>query len=232
MATYNGQATIERQLRSILPQLSNTDEVLIVDDQSSDDTIQIINDVFQESDIPHQIFINQVNQGPIASFERAITKAKGDYIYLSDQDDQWFSNKISVCQATFKLNKSDLVVHDAIVVDKNLQVIDNSWNHYNHNNVDQGVLGNLIKNGYTGAMMAFTNKVKQAILPFPRTIAMHDQWIFLVTKKNRYRIDSIKEPLMNYVRHGNNVTGQKRKKLPMILDRLTMIQCYWSIKRK
>ena len=232
LATYNGQLTIKRQLDSILPQLTSADEIVLVDDCSNDATISIVEQTLANFSGHSQVIISQVNQGPIRSFEIALQAAKGDYIFLSDQDDIWLDDKVVQVMDAFDRG-AQLVVHDGIVVDGHEQTIDCSWNHYNHNQVPQSLLGNIIKNGFTGAMMAFTKKVKAASLPFPKMIVMHDQWLFQVSKLKHYQIINIDKPLMKYVRHGNNVTGMhKRKKSQQIKDRINMVKCLLYINRK
>lgn len=232
MATYNGEKTIDRQLRSILKQLTINDEIIIIDDTSSDRTVRICQSILNEYPIPFTLEVNEKNLGPIFSFEKAISLAQGDYIYLSDQDDEWFDHKIQICQQRFKETKASLLVHDGLVVDGDFQILDKSWNHYNHNDVHQGIWGNLKKNGFTGAMMAFTKELKNKSLPFPKDLQMHDQWLFLVAKKNGLKVTAIEEPLMNYVRHGGNVTGmKKRSKKEMLKGRLIMLKCYMMKKK-
>lgn len=224
MATYNGSTTIKRQLMSIINQLSEDDEIIIVDDQSKDNTVEIINSIKHEYFPNITIIINKHNMGPIRSFENALRLAQGDYIFLSDQDDVWLPNKVARIKQQF-LQGAQLVVHDGVVVDGNLQVIDNSWNHYNHNKLQQSLLSNIISNGYTGAMMAFSKALVRQALPFPNNIPMHDQWLYDVAKLEKMKIVIIDEPLMQYVRHGNNVTGmKKRHKLIMLKDRLALIK--------
>jgi glycosyltransferase involved in cell wall biosynthesis len=232
MATYNGEKTIERQLRSILKQLTVQDELVVVDDCSSDNTLDILNEVIQEYNIPTSIQINKKNQGPIKSFETALSLSTENYIFLADQDDEWFDNKVKIIMNTFKNENCDLVVHDGVVVDGHDVVLDNSWNHYNHINVYQGFWGNIYFNAFTGAMMACNRILLSAALPFPKKIEMHDQWLFLVAKKNNMKINVIEEPLMYYVRHGDNVTGIKKRTLFEILNgRKMMLLAYLNQKR-
>lgn len=213
MATYNGSKTIEKQLQSILKQLDANDEVIIVDDCSKDNTLEKIKELSNNYPVDIKILQNQVNSGPIASFEKALGAAHGDYVFLSDQDDEWFSDKVATVMTTFQEKQCDLVLHDGVVVDQNSQVLDPSWNHYNHNEVHQGVFGSLKKNAYTGAMMALSKDLVNQALPFPKQIEMHDQWLFFVAKKKHLKIAILEMPLMNYVRHGNNVTGMKKRSL-------------------
>ena len=94
------------------------------------------------------------------------------------------------------------------------------------------MLNSLYRNNATGAMMAFKKELKKDILPFPKDLQMHDQWIFLMAKKNHRQVVTIEEPLMNYVRHGGNVTGmKKRSKKEMLKGRLIMLKCYMMKKK-
>ncbi|MBP1043678.1 glycosyltransferase family 2 protein [Vagococcus sp. BWB3-3] len=225
MATYNGEAFIAKQLTSILDQLTNKDEVVIVDDKSNDNTVSIIKTLSKKYPTLTVVYQNQFNLGPIGSFQRAIELAKGDIIFLSDQDDQWLPNKVSTTMKVFDEESADLVVHDAVVIDGKGKVLAESWNAYNHNKLSTHILGNLIKNGYTGCMMAFKRTLAEAALPFPKELEMHDQWLALVAIKTKRTISIINQPLMNYVRHGGNVTGIKKRKFSaMLVGRYTMLK--------
>lgn len=210
MATYNGAKFVCRQLDSVLKQLSADDEVIVVDDGSKDNTVQLIRETYEDR---VQVYVNERNIGVIHSFEKAISLAKGDILFLCDQDDLWEDDKVETVLKTFRKEDAILVVHDAYVVDGNLETINPSWNNFNHNNINQGIFGNILKNAYTGAFMAFKKELKEDILPFPASIEMHDQWIALVCMLEKKKITFIDKPLVKYVRHGGNVTGMKRRSL-------------------
>ncbi|NHM29985.1 glycosyltransferase family 2 protein [Bacillus sp. C11] len=210
MATYNGSHFIRRQLDSVLKQLDKDDQVIVVDDGSGDGTPELIKETYGNK---VEVHINMQNLGVIKSFEKAISLAKGDIIFLCDQDDVWEDIKVERVKKAFIEKEADLVVHDASVVDGDLQVVDPSWNHFNRNNIRQGIPGNILKNAFTGCMMAFKRELLPAILPFPETIEMHDQWIALVCIYRKKKIAFVEEPLMKYVRHGGNVTGMKKRSL-------------------
>jgi glycosyltransferase involved in cell wall biosynthesis len=209
MATYNGEQFISRQLDSVLKQLSPADQVIVVDDGSTDGTVRLLKDKYSSQ---VEVHVNNVNLGVIKSFEKAISMAEGEIIFLCDQDDEWEDKKVETVLKAFE-NGADLVVHDAVVVDGNDKVIHPSWNEYNHNNMNQNVFGNIIKNAYTGCMMAFKRDFVSDFVPFPSSIEMHDQWIALVAMMNNKKVVYIKEALMKYVRHGSNVTGMKKRSL-------------------
>ena len=113
MASYNGERFIENQMASILCQLSEDDEVIVVDDKSTDGTIQILKN-FNDDRI--KINCNAQNMGANTSFQKALSLATGRYIFLSDQDDVWYENKVQICLKYLKEHNLDLMVHDARVI--------------------------------------------------------------------------------------------------------------------
>lgn len=195
LTTYNGGAYIKEQLDSILMQLGTTDEIIIADDGSSDNTISILESY---DDARIQIYKNNY-KNLILNFEFALMKAKGDYIFLSDQDDIWLPNKVSTCLDF--LISHDIVVTNCKVVDNNLQIINESF--FELNNSKQGLWSNLIKNSYLGCCLAFRKEVLIKALPFPKSIPMHDIWLGFISELF-FKTKFIPEPLLLYRRHGKN----------------------------
>ncbi|MDR7625599.1 glycosyltransferase family 2 protein [Lacticaseibacillus paracasei] len=225
MATYNGASFVDAQIRSILSQLSQEDEVIVVDDGSKDETPALIK---RFNDRRITLIENSVNRGPVGSFKIALEHAKGDYLFLSDQDDVWHPDKVTKVMTAFQDDKAVVVVHDAIVTDQALAPIDNSWNHYNHSEPSQSFVRTLVKNGYTGAMMAFRRDLEALILPFPSKLPMHDWWIALIALKHRQKIVVLPDKLMDYRRHMGSVTGRHRRLQEIVADRFTMIKLLWK----
>ena len=122
MATYNGGHYIREQLDSILMQLGEGDEIIISDDSSTDDTLEII---ASYADNRIKIFPGQHFHSPVFNFENALKQAKGDYVFLSDQDDVWKLDKVQVMLE--ELKRFALVVSDCMVVDKEGGVIQDSF---------------------------------------------------------------------------------------------------------
>ena len=209
IATYNGSNFITRQLDSVLAQLGENDQVVVVDDCSKDRTVQMIQETYGDR---VEVYVNEQNLGVMKSFEKAISKATGDILFLCDQDDIWLENKVETVSSVFAQTDATLVAHDAYVTDGEGNILSTSWNKYN-NNQEQGILGNIIKNGFTGCCMAFKKELVSNIVPFPEKIEMHDQWIALVSMMENKKIVYVKEPLMKYVRHGGNVTGTRKRPL-------------------
>jgi len=203
MATYNGEKYIREQLESILKQLNEEDEIIISDDGSTDNTINIIKS-FEDKRI--KIFDGPRN-GVKQNFANAIYNCTGKYIFLSDQDDIWCDNKVNIVLKNFEKEKCMCIVHDCIVFDSsNDDVIYDSF--YKYRNSGSGIIKNIWKNTYIGCCMTIDARMKNTILPIPNDIEMHDQWIGLLCEKEGKSL-FINDKLINYRRHNDNVTNMK-----------------------
>ena len=199
VATYNGEKFIREQIDSILCQLSSDDEIIVSDDGSTDGTIVIINCI---GDKRIRIIEGPRKHSPTFNFENALKEAKGDYIFLADQDDVWKTNKVEVCMKW--LQKYDCVVSDAEVTDSNLNPLYPSL--YAIMQVRQGHIYNTVwKNGYTGCCMAFRLNILEASLPFPKDIPMHDIWIGNVAAY-KYNVKFIPDKLILFRRHKETIS--------------------------
>lgn len=205
IATYNGEKYIKEQLKSVLLQLSVNDEVVVSDDGSNDNTVELIQS-FSDSRI--KLLLKNRFSSPVRNFENALKHAKGDYIFLCDQDDIWFPGKVKTMLSYLK--QYDLVVSDCKVVDADLNVISESF--FSGRLSGKGFWKNLIKNTYLGCCMAFRNEVLHYVLPFPDKIAMHDIWIGLSVEMHGLST-FLPNQLMLYRRHGANASfgGDKSK---------------------
>ncbi|MGC8751805.1 glycosyltransferase, partial [Hydrotalea sp.] len=96
LCTYNGASFIKEQLNSILLQTLPVNEIIICDDGSTDNTINILNEYKLLYPNIIQLYKNEYTLGAKKNFEKAILLCKGDYIFLSDQDDIWCKNKVEI----------------------------------------------------------------------------------------------------------------------------------------
>lgn len=218
MATYNGERYIKEQLSSILPQLGAKDEIIISDDGSSDNTLETITS-FNDNRI--KLFRNSF-KNVILNFEFALGQANGDVIFLSDQDDIWYPNKVK--DSLKLLHKSDLIFTNlnvfTIEISEGKLMYDPQKNY-------QGIHRNFIKNHCVGATMAFKSKVLKYAMPFPKNIEMHDIWLFFISSfygKTFY----YNKPLIYYRRHGLNVSNTGGKTTNSLF-RIIQIRITWVI---
>ncbi len=203
LAAYNGGEYIKAQLDSVLSQLGADDEVIISDDKPSGTTKPAVEDVLASD--TRVKYIEGPGKGVIKNFEHAINNAKGDYIFLCDQDDIWLDGKVDAVMAEFKKG-AVVVMHDAKVVNNDLEVTENSF--FAAHGSGTGTLKNIVRNTYIGCCMAFSKEMKPHILPFPDNLPMHDQWIGLKGEKTG-KVSLINKPYLLYRRHDGTATGGK-----------------------
>ncbi len=223
MAVYNGEKFIKEQIDSILPQLGPQDELIVSDDGSKDRTLKILSS-YQDDRIT---ILNSNSKNIIKNFENALSHAKGEYIFLSDQDDIWRDTKINDCLLYLKSN--DLVFSNLEVFTDD---ISNTKLLYNNNKTKTGIFNNIMKNNYIGATMAFNRNVLEKALPFPKGIYMHDIWLAMVAEVigKTYFID---KPLIYYRRHSENASETGEKSSNSLIKKTTMrIQLVYNLLRK
>lgn len=213
IATYNGEKFIEQQLTSILSQLGENDEVIISDDKSTDKTRDIISGL---NDKRIKIIDGPGMGSPTKNFEQALKYAKGDYIFLADQDDVWKEGKVSTCMKYLK--DYCCVVSDATVTDGDLKETSSSF--FKLNNTKYGKWYNLfLKNGYLGCCMAFRKELLNAAIPFPGDTPMHDIWLGNVAAF-RFNVCFIPQSLILFRRHGHNSSSTARKSTSSLKDKI------------
>ena len=197
MATFNGERYLKYQLNSIIQQIGHGDEIIICDDGSRDGTIRIIQEYSQKD---NRIKLTRnTHRGVVLNFEDAIRKCKNDLILLSDQDDVWNANKVSVVKSAFQRGNKMLVLHNA------LNYCDGRPQELLIQKMKHGVLKNIIKSNYWGCCMAFRREFVKDILPFPNRLIAHDQWIGLIAE-SRNEVQFIDESLIMHRVHEKNVT--------------------------
>ncbi|MDE6027245.1 MAG: glycosyltransferase family 2 protein [Muribaculaceae bacterium] len=197
MATYNGERYLREQVESILSQLGEGDELVVSDDGSTDTTLDILSSF---TDTRIKVFHNSGPHGVNGNFENALRHASGDYIFLSDQDDVWVAGKKERCLES--LQRSDLVLHDALIVNKDLEPQNKTL--FSELKIKEGFWANFIRNRFTGCCMAFKREILSYVLPFPKNVSFyHDSWTgLLVLMKGEVAI--LEDPLILFRRHGSN----------------------------
>jgi glycosyltransferase involved in cell wall biosynthesis len=203
LATYNGEKYLRQQLDSIYYQTIFPYEVVVYDDCSSDETINILEEYKISKGLKY--WINDENLGFYRNFERAIMNCSGDFIALSDQDDIWMPNKLE--RLINEIGNHSLICSDAKLINANDIVFQNSY--FQHQNLYpyycNQFLNLLINNYVTGCTTLFKKELLNSALPMPN-IRYHDQWLGLVAAKSA-GVFFLAEKLILYRQHSLNDTG-------------------------
>jgi glycosyltransferase involved in cell wall biosynthesis len=203
MAAYNGARFIREQVQSILPQMGARDELIVVDDASLDETVAILEGFCD----PRLRVIRQArNAGVCRTFENALREARGEIIFLCDQDDVWREDKVArVLEAFDRDPSATLVLSNGELMDGEGRRLGETL--YAGERLALGAMANLIRNRFQGSAMAFRREILEAVLPFPGGIPMHDSWIGIVNALVG-RAVYLPQCLILYRRHAGNATSR------------------------
>jgi glycosyltransferase involved in cell wall biosynthesis len=215
MATYNGDAYLRAQLESLRLQTRVPDEIVITDDNSSDDTWSIIEEFQVNSGIKVKIYKNDVNLGYGDNFMRAASLCSADLIGFCDQDDVWDLNKIERCASLLESSNLLMCHHDARIVNDDFEAGGSLGN--------EGlgrfpVRANTMRSLWSSPR-GFTQVFRSSLLelsPFRQQSIdhhsgksapmAHDQWIYLLATSFG-KTEFIDEKLASYRQHASNVVG-------------------------
>lgn len=218
ICTYNASAYLDEQISSILFQTMLPDEIIIIDDCSSDDTNSIIEEYRAMSSVKIKHIINKNNLGYVKNFEKAISICSGDIIFLSDHDDIWISTKIDTVYNYMRSHYDiTMVFTNGKLMDSSSTLVEGSlWKEFSFGNRNQrrfkkDPISYLLKRDtVTGATMAIRKNLVKDIIPFPKEY-VHDTWCALIAaSKNELSI--IPECLINYRIHPSQQIGLTNNK--------------------
>jgi len=218
MTAYNGADYLPQQLSSILEQTYRDWRLFIRDDNSSDNTLNIIEEYAnRHTEKIKMIEGERRNVGIPQSFLLLLNNVQSDYIMFCDQDDVWLPDKI---QNTFNKmreiedrygeNTPALIHTDLAVVAEDLRVLSDSFWDYQHLNPEKGKTLNrlLVQNVITGCTVMINKALKSKIHFFPEQAIMHDWWTALVAAAFG-KIDYVPMPTILYRQHDESFVGAK-----------------------
>lgn len=215
LSTYNGAKHIRQQIDSIINQTYKDWILIIRDDGSSDETLNILNDyAIKYPDKIKVVDKDFSNLGPSKSFEKLLSFTEHDYIMFSDQDDIWLNFKIDVTlnamhQLEEKYQKMPLLVcTDVTCVNSTGEKIIYKSFFKSRKFIDEALKNDntfLAMNIVQGCTMMINTLCLKYIIPIPRTYG-HDAYIGAVV--NHYgKVYYLHKQTMMYRQHETNVYG-------------------------
>ncbi len=212
MATYNGARFIREQLSSIAAQTLLPAELVVTDDGSSDDTVEIVRAFADTAPFPVRVHRNAANLGFRGNFMHAIALCTSDVIALCDQDDVWVPHKLERAIEPFAEPDVVLAYHEAWLIDEAGERLGLARLHGAPARTPALSLFPL-SNPY-GFSMLFRRELLELSEFWSRSIdnldsrqcMAHDQWLFFLACALG-TIAFIDEPLAGYRQHGSNTYG-------------------------
>lgn len=107
MTTYNGHEFILEQLESIRCQTIQVDEVIVCDDLSTDNTVKLVTEFIEKHNLHSWVIIaNKTRLGFCMNFWKSISLCNGEVVFLCDQDDVWYPDKVKNMVSVMKNDKN------------------------------------------------------------------------------------------------------------------------------
>ncbi len=221
LTTFNGAAFIEKQIQSILKQNTPADEIIICDDNSTDDTVSLLNTFINNG--PIKLFINDKRLGIVENFKKAAKLARqGNWLIFADQDDIWAPQKLTRLMDEMQLMDDGytpaLIYSDLSIIDKNDTVISGSFWAAQKIRPEKIKLATLLYgNVVTGCTMIINYPMAEEFFQMNNSNFLHDEWLALIA----YSIGKVKflrDKLVFYRKHERNVTFSEDYKVPGFKD--------------
>jgi len=213
LCTYNGAKFLEEQLASLQAQERCPDELVVCDDRSTDNTVELLEAFARIVPFPVRIHVNPVNLGSTRNFDRAMRLCAGSLIAFCDQDDVWHSRRLSECARALRDDpRLGLVFSNGqLIDDRGVQLPGRLWDNFTFDSairerIRHGDMLPLVRYRFvTGATVMFRTQLREYICPAAGEW-LHDGWIAAIAACLA-RVGFLDEPLIQYRIHGQQQVG-------------------------
>ncbi len=211
LAVYNGEKYLPELLASLEKQTLKPFELVVLDDCSSDNSLEIIQNYALS--FSKKIYNNSQNEGPVFTFKKLAALCSGDYIAFCDQDDIWMSHKLEWSVSELKKlsgNIPGLVFTDLSVIRENGELLYTSYWKMKHIYPHRLSFNDLLYGNFViGCTILINKKMREELTKMPLNIVMHDWWIALIAYSiGGYRI--INAATVLYRSHQKSVTDKNK----------------------
>ncbi|MXV51708.1 glycosyltransferase [Pedobacter sp. HMF7647] len=213
LAVYNGEPFLVELLDSLNRQILKPCELIIIDDASTDKSLEIIQQIALD-DISVKVIQNDVNLGPVKTFKKLLNNCRGEFIAFCDQDDIWMPNKLLRCyEELIKLpsTRPSLVFSDLKVINDFGNITEQSfWKRLRLKPEKSSFKDVLIINVVTGCATMINGRMSDELKVMPDKVIMHDHWLALIGYSfGTHKI--IREQTIFYREHEKSVTSKSSK---------------------
>ncbi|WP_286120452.1 glycosyltransferase [Zhihengliuella sp. ISTPL4] len=234
MATYNGERFLAPQVESILAELEPQDELVVVDDASTDGTTRVL-ERFNDPRI--HVHAHAENRGYVRTFEEAMGRATGDVVMLSDQDDVWIPGRRALFVSALQ---------DSAVAASNLVLLGSddplpnpltrrpwrlraAWSRQGVRNALRILAGMA---PYYGCAMAVRRDAIERVLPFPAYLdESHDLWLALFGNAHG-TMRHIETATIRRRIHDTNASPSRPRGITQVLRARVMLLRAWISARR
>lgn len=200
MPSYNSSKYIKASIKSVLGQEYKNLELIIVDDCSKDNTVDIIKSF---SDTRIKLFVNETNQGAALSRNKALREAKGKYIAFLDSDDVWDLTKLQSQIQYMKDNNYAFTYTDYKIQNNG------EWENYIRTGPKKVNYRKIINYCYFFTSTVIYNQEIVGLIQIKDLKKNNDyaMWLHALKKATAYRYPHC---LSYYIKHYNSISGVRK----------------------
>jgi glycosyltransferase involved in cell wall biosynthesis len=205
LATYNGQRFLKEQITSIQSQKSVRVEIDVLDDGSTDGSLEILEEYLRQGTI--NVLSRAQGLGASFAFKMLLEAAKdSDFFAFSDQDDIWLPNKLSSQIILMKSDIPSLVISKRSFIDSNGVPIPEPRKQYFQTSFNNAMVQNIAY----GNTQVMNMKLRDVVLKHRYESKHFDAWIYLLASAYG-SVSLVDEPLVKYRIHESNAVGLGKK---------------------
>ena len=213
--TYNSSLFIKRTIQSVINQTYTDWELLIIDDQSTDNTVELINEYVKQDKRIKLLKTAQNSGGPATPKNIGIENAVGKYVAFLDHDDEWLPEKLEKQLKVFETsnnNKLGLVSCFINIRNNNDgKIISKQRGLYKKNALNMLLQYNFL---ITSSCIMTKREIFKKIGLFDNKFKVSDDWdMWLRILKSDYELDYTPECLVNYFVHEQNLSSNREKEI-------------------
>ena len=201
---FNSEAFISDTINSVLNQTYLNWELLLIDDDSNDKTISIVNE-FTAINPNIKLLKNEINLGAAISRNKGIMEATGDYIAFLDADDLWKPDKLEKQLAFMKAQKCDVCFSSYELINEKGELLNKKVKALNMLSYNK-----LLKSNYVGNLTGLYNVQALGKITSPNLRKRQDWVLWLETiKKSGKPAKGMQESLACYRVRDHSMSSNK-----------------------
>lgn len=238
LSTFNGEKYIIEQLESLRTQTRKIDEVIIIDDCSTDSTVPLIRKYIHQYELNWECKVNSKNIGWKKNFVSGLKRTRGDYIFFCDQDDIWKTKKVEKCIEQMERNPEILLLvtdYDKLVYKRNGKTKLVSSNKVITNAKKYLPQRNYLYVRYPGCTYCMKAEIKKYYDIYWDEEIPHDALAWTIASAMD-RLYVLPQALIIYRRHQHTATGRSINKLSQRISSVELhdkfIKIYEEIEKK
>ena len=212
LATYNGSKYLSEQIDSLINQTYKNINIIVRDDGSTDNTVEIIKEYEKKDGRVKLLNDNLGNLGFVRNFEELMKNSTSEYLMFSDQDDIWYNDKVEISYVRMKEVEYIYGKSCPILVHTNSKIMNYETrtkslfiSDYAKNSSFENSFFNFFVQGST---MLINASLKREALPFSKEVYLHDRYLHLIAEFIGIR-SYVDAPTMDYRQHSNNEIGSR-----------------------